>query len=235
MNAYQILAYDGNSCKNLHESKAVSISCMGRRLHAMESTRWPCCRTYYVNDANTNEDVYASVAGAVFPTHDGLSITSPVSSIQCIIDQYVLGAGVGSGGNLLTFRGNTNDPTKTVLQVGGNIIRLQGTHHIRLSHLTVRNGGVGVLFVGSDDCELEYVISRNNGSGFQHSGGSDDVSFDHCISAFNNLGFNANPVTRWTWNHGVSWGNTIAGFGLTGAADFDCRNSVIADNIAFSV
>lgn len=144
---------------------------------------------YYVNDADTNGDVYCSAPGD--PLNDGLTSASPKTSLQDILDLYELtpedivyvDAGTYAAGappisitqtdsgysNLfVTIQGSTNTAAPTVFQAPSaatpEVFSLAYAVNVRLRNLVIRNANVGLRAFQTIGCQLDDVRIENNRS-----------------------------------------------------------------------
>lgn len=209
---------------------------------------------YFVNNAETNGDVYTSVPGK--SSYPGTTPYLPKASIQDVINTYKLepvdvvfidtgeykltadilinDLDTGSGTNFVTFRGSTNWAAGgTVINrnvsVGTVVMKLRQVSGIRLQDLTLRGAEVGLEVRYSDSCLFDNVRSRNNGAtGFQLSE-SDGIQFRRCI-AWNNGGTNgtgiASDQSSMSWSNSLLWANAT-GVQLMKAGTHYFRNSVL--------
>lgn len=145
---------------------------------------------FYVNDASTNQDVYCSAPGQV--TNNGVEASSPLSSLQDVINRYDVDAGdiiyvdtglylltntvaltafdSGRPGRYLRIQGSTN------FSAGGSILNRQannqdvmqvyGGEWIQVADLVLTGGRRGFFGNRSSDLLLQgLMIWSNNGSG----------------------------------------------------------------------
>jgi hypothetical protein len=141
---------------------------------------------FYVNDNSTNQDVYTQAIG--HPTNNGLTVFTPVSTLQGILTNYDLegrdiiyvdtGAYSNSaplfvfwsdGGDLdgnLVIQGSTNaDSSGSVLVRGGSDgISVVGSR-VTLRDLTIMNAARGIYFFSNRNSTVERVLTRNNNYG----------------------------------------------------------------------
>jgi len=210
---------------------------------------------YFVNDAETNGNVYTTVPGnSALP---GTTPYWPKASVQEVIDayklepvdvifvdtgEYLMDADLrigdldsGYGTNRVTIVGSTNfGAGGTILnrqtaQLGAYGIYLQRAAGINLRHLTVRNAGVGVYAEDADDCRIENIRSEGNAIAGFEAKRSDGLEFVNCL-AWNNgttggVGV-INEESSFTWNNGVMAGNASA-LVMTKAGTNTIRNSVL--------
>ena len=137
--------------------------------------------TYYVNDTNTNGDVYCTAVGHA--ANDGASASTPLSSLASVLSRYTLGPGdqvlvdtgvygtsgglaldsvlQGVGTNRIVIQGSTNEAAGgTVLDGvnGSNGVRLISSSGVTLRGLRVRNARTAVLLSGTTNCVIEQVV-----------------------------------------------------------------------------
>jgi len=139
---------------------------------------------YYVNDVHTNGDVWCSVAGDA--GNNGLSVTSPVDTVQAVIDGYVLTGGdtiyVDSGtyplsaeiaitsadegtatNAMVTIVGNTNLTVfdRNSRSGSARAFRVNNAAFIRIENLRCTDAGQGIRVehgenVAIGNCEVDY-------------------------------------------------------------------------------
>ncbi|MFH0909620.1 MAG: right-handed parallel beta-helix repeat-containing protein [bacterium] len=212
--------------------------------------------TYYVNDANTNFDVYCSAVGN--PTNSGTNAASPMATLGDIVTNFALVAGdvvyidtgtysnqttlvtasdTGAPGNSIIFQGSTNYAHGgTVLDrqnAAADVIVLSFVSNLKIRDLTVKGGRYGIWCFLAGNIELERIIAQNNDTGF-----SGDVSpgtkFTRCVAFSNTYGlakFNASAGS--SWNRCVSWRNASA-FSFYDSTFGGISNSVIVGGVAFA-
>ena len=171
---------------------------------------------YYVNDAQTTNDVYCLAPGD--DANDGLTAATPKATIQAILDAYELApedvvlvdAGTYSltrpividqtdsgwldgDGNpcYVTIQGSTNPAAPTVLLTPSRsydcVVSLSYAEYIRIKDLTVRNAATGIVLDHAVGCRLENIVSRdNNNYGANVGVYSESTFFKNCIF-WNNL------------------------------------------------
>ena len=209
---------------------------------------------FYVNDTGTVGDVYCSAVGNAGNT--GLSTNSPLLAIQDVLDRYNLGPGdtihVDTGYYVLTNtmtlgvddKGDENAPMTiagstngaaggTVFNrqnSGSDVLVLSSVQYVTIRNMTLRGGYRGVRLVGSNNNQLENVVSRNNVTGFRGETASAN-RFLRCVAYLNSTGFE-NFTLQNEWINGISWGNTYA-FSPSASTAVTITNSVIVGGTAF--
>lgn len=210
---------------------------------------------YYVNDAVTNGDVYCSAAGNSGNT--GATAGSPKAALQQILDTYALtnsdvvyvdtglyagqtttfnGTDQGAPGSFLTVQGSTNyGAGGTVFDRQSNLVDVvvvQGSY-IRLADLRLRGGRYGLSLASSKvGCEFERIFSSSNTYGFYDEPFT-AARFIRCAAVRNTYGYRAN-TTGSSWDHGVSWSNSIAFQFDFSPSSVTISNSVIVGGTAFA-
>lgn len=188
---------------------------------------------YYVNDANTNGDVYTTAAG--YDLFEGLSPDRPLTSLAAVVDRYDLEPGdwvyvdtgtydltqrvtvssLDSGAqitNWVTIFGSTNGLAGgSVLNAG---IQLDGARDVKIENLSIAptlvSDAVGLQTVGASNIFARNIhVSKSRGHGFEAKD-SGNIVFDHSMaqgSVSNGLyDFGSYGVV---WQSGVLWSNKI--------------------------
>lgn len=189
---------------------------------------------YYVNDASTNGDVYCSTVG--HPTNNGLLPSSPLDSIQTILDNYELepfdiiyvdsgtynlSAPVriddldsGWGTNYVTIQGSTNPVVPTVLDrqtYSSYGMLMQSAEGIRVRDMTVKKADVGVRMYNSLNCLFQNIrVEDNRSAGFALE--KSDIGLSHVL----------------VWGTGTTNGWAL----ISQESSVACTNVIFWDNIS---
>jgi hypothetical protein len=159
---------------------------------------------FYVNDANTNGDVYTTAGG--LSTNLGISRSFPKASIQNLVDSWDLeegdiiwvdtgtytnqgvleigqhDGGEGASGHVVTLQGSTN------VAAGGTVmkpsdatvgIRLSGLNDFAVKHIAVQDAKVGVKFLQSANCLAQWVTVEGGQVAYDVEYAR-DISIEHC-------------------------------------------------------
>jgi len=206
---------------------------------------------YYVNDASTNGDVWCVATGDV--ANAGLSVTSPVASVQAVIDMYALTGGdtiyVDTGeydlsdkivitaadqglstNSMLSIIGNTNN---TVIDRNSRSSSAYGFHldnadFVRIENLRCTDAGQGMRVENSDNVEIRNCEIDYCNYGVVLSAGADH-SVENCeihsVSVRGIMGSSSDqPLIRNSEIHGVT------GSGNPALDLFACATAVVDAN-----
>ncbi len=157
---------------------------------------------YFVNDANTAGDIWCSAAGDA--GNNGLSVTSPVDTVQAVIDGYVLTGGdtiyvdtgdyplsaeititaadSGTATNaMVTIVGNTNNTVIDRNNRSGSAraFRLDNADFIRIENLRCTDAGQGIRVEHGENVEIRNCELDHCNYGIVLSSGVDH-SVDGC-------------------------------------------------------
>lgn len=191
--------------------------------------------TYFVNDASTNGDVYCTAAGS--DTNDGRSVSSPVISVDDILERYDLMPGdrvlvdtgeynepasiiidnsvMGEGTNRISVVGSTNvamGGSQFVFDSGEGFV-LRTTTGVLLRGLTVRGAGrVAVWVDRSWDCVVEQIDAREGGSGFEVELATSNLFVNCSAVGMLTNGLSSLGSTGTVWRSGVLWSNRYGVF-----------------------
>lgn len=186
---------------------------------------------YYVNDANTNGDVYTTAAG--YDLFDGLSPDKPLVSLAAVVERYDLEPGdwvyvdtgiydmaqhisissLDSGAELtnwVTIVGSTNQLAGGSVFQGGVV--LDGARDIKIENIsivpTIATDPAGFQSVASSNVQVRNVrVSQSRGHGFEIRQ-SANILLDRSVargSASNGL-YDASSFGV-VWQNGVLWSN----------------------------
>lgn len=143
--------------------------------------------TYYVNDGQTNGDVYCIAPGAA--GNNGATPGSPRASLQDIVDLYPLRSGdrilidtgtyglsgtvtigasdTGTTTNFISVRGSTNLAAggSVFSRPGGAAFRIENNLGVALEWLRITNSDVGIVFASAQTCAVRDVSIAGGSSG----------------------------------------------------------------------
>ncbi len=161
---------------------------------------------FYVNNTNTDGDVYCSQPGSI--TNNGLNGASPLPSVSDVLGRYDLDPGdrvyidtgiyeITNGWRFTSVDGGSAVSNvyligSTNLGAGGTIvdcshsnvsegISIRVAGYFEFSHLTIQKAPVAVYLNGAEHNIFRQCLFRDNGSGAFLDMGSSDNLFDHCI------------------------------------------------------
>lgn len=134
--------------------------------------------TYYVNDENTEGDVYSQAPGS--PVNDGASPLNPARTVQQILNRYVLNPGdrilvdtgvyslgatitfdrsvVGATTNRILVQGSTNWTAGGTIFDAASVLRaisVVGASSLEIRDIRIKNARTGIYFSESTDCLIE--------------------------------------------------------------------------------
>jgi parallel beta-helix repeat protein len=203
--------------------------------------------SFYVNDAGTNGDVYATGPGA--PGNLGATADQPALSIQTVLDAWDLEPGdvvyvdtgsyapasvvtvgsfdQGGGTNRVTIQGSTNDAAGgTVLWTNG--VKASGAESVAFRNLRIRNASVGVSLLNSMTGLVEWCEAADCGTGFEINA-SDGAVLLHNVARGGTKGVDHEGGSRAVvWRNGVVWSNDMGVYFAGGPSAFlQVENSVI--------
>ena len=223
------------------------MALLGLALLLTCSTSYPA--VYYVNDLNTNGDVYVTTTG--HDANTGTSIDSPMLTLTNLLATYLLQPGdivyvdtgiysnytvtinrSGTAANPILIQGSTNLASGSIFDkiTGvGSVFSLSAVTYVHLRNLTVRHGQTGVSFANSSYCDLFRIIAISNQTGFASSG-SQFNQFLRCITAYNYDGWR-DFAGGCNWEYGVSWYNTNAFLPFYPASLTNISHSVIVGGV----
>lgn len=170
--------------------------------------------TYYVNDASTNGDVFATAAGAA--TNLGYLASAPKNSIQDVLDTFDLEPGdrvlvdtgvynltaditvgdldAGAAASFVTIEGSTNAAAggtlinRQVATTNTSVFRLYQTAGLQLKNLRLTGAGVGVRLDQSASCRFSGLsVEGNSLAAFLFTDSSSHV-LAHCRALDNGDG-----------------------------------------------
>ena len=205
---------------------------------------------YYVNDASTNGDVYASAIGC--DTNNGTSPSSPKLNITNLMATYTIQPGDivyidtgiysnnyirmtsgGSAGLPIVFQGSTNYAAGGTILDRNDIERinvyLYTAPYIVLRNLILKGGKTGVYCVWSPNCQFYRIITSDKTTGF-YCAAADDLFFKKCIAFKNTTGVRSDNQGV-IWEQGICYNNTL-GFDNT-SGSIAVTNSVFMGGKAF--
>ncbi len=215
-------------------------------------------KNYYVNDANTNGDVYTTAAG-LDVVGNGTNAAAPMLSLTNLVASYDLEPGDivwidtgnysnytvtitntdgGSAASPVIFRGSTNSVA------GGSVINranasfagvsIDGASHLVLEYLTIRNGAYGVNLAGATNCVLRRLKIISNSTGVYGSSGSSN-KLDNCLLMNSSTAaFQPQSTTFNEWINCLSVSNVIVFYQdfSQGAWPFRIRNNIFYGDAA---
>lgn len=176
--------------------------------------------TIYVNDADTNGDVYCTAPGSAGNT--GLSPASPILSILAALTNYPVGPGDtvyidtgvytntlsmlfdvtrrGESGSYIRVIGSTNGLAGgTVIEgTGGNVVECSNTRDIWIENLRLRKGTAGVAINSSERIVLRGLELMSNTT--------------HGLSAQLGTSVEAEQCAIWA---NAEWGVSLAAGGIS--------------------
>lgn len=159
--------------------------------------------TIYVNDGETNGDVYCTAAGS--PANTGLSPSSPLASILAALTNFPVGPGDtiyvdtgvytnalpmlfdvtrrGESGSYIRVIGSTNwIAGGTVIERSGTgyVVQCSSTRDIWLENLRLKKGTIGLYVQSSERIVLRNSESFSNSLQGVNIEQGNSVSLDHC-------------------------------------------------------
>lgn len=192
--------------------------------------------SYYVNDSNTNGDIYTQAPGSA--GNPGTDEFTPKASVQQVLDAYVIregdriyvDTGVYSHSAPLVFEGYAGSSSNQFMLIGstncgagGSIIDFNGSSYglvvtncdyAVIRHFIVRDADVAVSVAMATNTSVEWIRSEaadNTTIGFEVFGAK-RTQFAHCLALRGRYGLHQRETgasdTRWV--HGVSWSNNEA-------------------------
>lgn len=210
--------------------------------------------TYYLNDLQTNGDVYVTAIGD--DANSGLSAAAPKLTLTNLVATYTLAAGdtVYIDTGLYTnysivingVNGTSNNPIRilgsTNYLVGGSIfdrrnssaiaLTLQSANFVEMKDLTFRGGLYGLLLFNVNNSTFESIATVSNSFGFYLNNGSSN-RFLRSVAARNSTGVYNPAGAGFRWDYGVLWSNTTA-FLISGSPRIAMSNSVVVGGTAFT-
>lgn len=198
--------------------------------------------TYYVNDGNTNGDVYCTSVGSA--SNDGLSPATPMDSLERLFGRYGLAAGdtvyvdtgtyirqepltlvprIAATTNLLVIQGSTNyiaGGTVFSNSVSSNaVLVLSGAESIEIRDLTLAGGRSGLSLQQSSYNRFYRVLSdRARGNAFELDVHSGDNAFEECAAVeFSEDGLYVAPIrnSQAEFPHTNMWlGGVMISYGM---------------------
>ncbi|MBN1270295.1 MAG: right-handed parallel beta-helix repeat-containing protein [Kiritimatiellae bacterium] len=192
---------------------------------------------YFVNDADTNCDVYCTAPGIC--TNKGYSPDFPACSVRDIIsarqlqqsDRVYVDTGVyeesgairitdvdsGAATNPVLIIGSTNAGCGgTVFDrkgAGGNVLEMDTARGVEVRNVSLRDASVGAYLSWSEDITFDGVRSEYNKQYGAYVDRCNSVTFRHSALFYNGgtggVGL-ASSRSYLSWENGVIWGNASA-------------------------
>ena len=160
--------------------------------------------TYYINDGETNGDVFCSMEGYPYPVASGTNRSSPLSSMEELLSHYPVGAGdtvrvdtgiysngfvlasenAGSARYPLVVLGSTNGSLFSIQPDESGVV-FQNTHHIRMENIQVHGGKNAFSLENVSDIELDRIAALGASSNGLLVANGADVAITHALSGGN--------------------------------------------------
>ena len=198
--------------------------------------------SFYVNDGDTNNDVYCSAAGSSL--NNGAYSNSPLDSVQAVIDLYDLEPGdtiyvdtgtytnsntvsfgrfdAGENGNWVTVQGSTHADGSVF---NGNGFEASQAPGIRFADLIVTGVSTAIRFNSADYGQVERVRALDCSTGFNITD-SDAVNIQHSVARDGTYGVYHTSGSSGRFDSGVLWSNTYGIYYNSGS--LGVSNSIVA-------